>query len=150
MKAYRKYRQYKLKWFDERYGEKHWSLTTLATHPDYERRGIGTALCCWDIQRAISSKLEAITLFSSPLGKPLYTKLKFMEVGTVRIQVEGEKEFIEFPGMTLELKGSNQSEFQLPKTFVFDQESLGEKIICSLVLIEGYVVCCGGEMAKDL
>jgi len=52
--------------------------------------------------------------------------------------------------MTLELKGSNQSEFQLPKTFVFDQESLGEKIICSLVLIEGYVVCCGGEMAKDL
>jgi hypothetical protein len=53
-------------------------------------------------------------------------------VGTVRIQVEGEKEFVEFPGMTLELKGRNRSEFRLPKTFVFDQENLGGKIICSL------------------
>lgn len=50
----------------------------------------------------------------------------------MRIQVEGEEEFVEFPGMTLELKGRNQSEFRLPKTFVFDQESLGGKIICSL------------------
>jgi hypothetical protein len=131
MKAFRLYRQYKLDWFDKKYGEKQWSLVTLATRPDYERGGVGTALCCWGIQKAISSKLEAVTLFASPLAKPLYTKLGFIEVGTVHIQVEGEEEFLEFPGMTLELKGRDGSEFQLPGTFVFNQGSLGEEIICT-------------------
>jgi hypothetical protein len=132
MKAFRAYREYKWHWFDKKYGEKQLSLTTLATHPDYKRGGVGTALCCWGIQRAISDKLEAITLFASPLGKLLYTKLKFIEVGTVHIQVEGEAQFIKLSGMTLELEGRGRSEFLLPEIFVFDQESLGEKIICTL------------------
>jgi ribosomal protein S18 acetylase RimI-like enzyme len=132
MKAFRVYRKVKLHWFDEKYGEKQWSLMTLATHPDYGRGGVGTALCYWAIQRAISDKIEALTLFASPLGKLLYTKLKFIVVGIVRIQVEGEEEFVDLPGMTLELKGRDRSEFRLPKTFVFNQGSLGEKIICTL------------------
>ncbi|PMD55328.1 uncharacterized protein K444DRAFT_504953, partial [Hyaloscypha bicolor E] len=99
MKAFRAYRKVKLHWFDEKYGEKQWSLMTLATHPDYGRGGVGTALCYWAIQRAISDKIEAVTLFASPLGKLLYTKLKFIVVGIVRIQVEGEEEFVDLPGM---------------------------------------------------
>jgi predicted N-acetyltransferase YhbS len=100
---------------------------TLATRPDYERGGVGTALCCWGIQKAISSKLEAVTLFASPLAKPLYMRLGFIEVGIVHIQVKGEEEFLEMPGMTLELEGRNRSEFPLPRTFIFNQGSLGEE-----------------------
>jgi hypothetical protein len=66
------------------------------------RRGAGTALCDWGIKKAVSDKLAAVTLFSSPMGKPLYTKLGFREVGIVHIQVDGEEEYIDFPGMTLE------------------------------------------------
>jgi hypothetical protein len=130
MKAFRDgYRIKKLEWFDILYGEKQWSLMTLATHPNYERGGVGTAICCWGIQKVILSKLEAVTLFASPLAKPLYTKLGFKEVGIVHIQVDGEEKFIELPGMTLELQGRDRSEFRLPETFVF-KGTLGEEIIC--------------------
>jgi hypothetical protein len=54
---------------------------------------------------------------------------------TVHIQVEGEEEFVKFPGMTLELEGKDWSEFRLPRTFIFDQGSLGEKIICTLAQV---------------
>jgi hypothetical protein len=53
-------------------------------------------------------------------------------VGIVRIQVKGEEEFVNLPGITLELKGRDWSEFRLLKTFIFNQGSLGEKIICTL------------------
>jgi hypothetical protein len=43
-----------------------------------------------------------VTLFASSLAKPLYTRLGFIEVGIVHIQVEGEEEFRDLPGMTLE------------------------------------------------
>jgi hypothetical protein len=135
MEAFQAYHEAKRDWFDNKYGENKWSLTTLATHRDYTKGGVGKALCCWGIQRAISNNLKAVTLFASPLGKLLYTKLGFKEVGTVHIQVEGEEEFVKFPGMTLELEGKDRSEFRLPRTFIFDQGSLGEKIICTLAQV---------------
>jgi predicted N-acetyltransferase YhbS len=94
----------KEEWFDKKFGESQMCLTTLATYPDYMRRGAGKALCEWGIKKAVSDKLAAVTLFSSPMGKPLYTKLGFRQVGMVHTQVEGEEEFPDFPGMILELK----------------------------------------------
>jgi ribosomal protein S18 acetylase RimI-like enzyme len=129
LKAFREYREYKWRWFDKTYGEKQWSLLTLATHPDYRKGGVGTALC-WGIQKAISDKLEPVTLFASPLGKRLYNKLGFKEVGVAHIQVPGEEEFLKLPGMTLDLE-RDRSMFGLPQTFEFKEGSLG-KIICTL------------------
>ncbi|PMD45735.1 hypothetical protein L207DRAFT_420211 [Hyaloscypha variabilis F] len=94
----------KEEWFDNRFGESQMCLTTLATHPEYMRRGAGSALCEWGIRKAVAENLKAVTLFSSPMGKRLYTKLGFRQVGLVHTQVEGEEEFLEFPGMILELK----------------------------------------------
>jgi hypothetical protein len=45
--------------------------------------------------------------------------LGFKVVGIVHIQVEGEKEFVEFPGMTLELKERDEGQFRMPEVFVF-------------------------------
>jgi hypothetical protein len=78
------------------------------------RRGAGTALCNWGIEKAVSDKLAAVTLFSSPMGKPLYTKLGFCQVGIVDTRVSGEKEYINFPGMTLELH--NEASFFVAKS----------------------------------
>ena len=40
------------KYFDSIYGEKQLFLLSLATHPDYHRRGIGAALCKWGMAKA--------------------------------------------------------------------------------------------------
>jgi predicted acetyltransferase len=89
-------------YFDKKFGNSQLYLTTLATYPHYMRRGAGAGLFDWGIKKAVSDKLAAVTLFSSPMGIPLYTKLGFHQVGIVHTQVDGEEEFIEFPGMTLE------------------------------------------------
>jgi ribosomal protein S18 acetylase RimI-like enzyme len=89
-------------WFDKKFGNSQLYLTTLATHPDYMGRGAGTALCNWGIKKAINEKLAAVTLFSSPMGERLYTKLGFRQVAIVHTQVTGEKDCIDFPGMILE------------------------------------------------
>ena len=43
-----------------------------------------------------------MTLFSSPMGKMLYAKLGFRDVGSFKTQVEGEAELLETPAMVLE------------------------------------------------
>jgi GNAT superfamily N-acetyltransferase len=86
------------KWFNGKYGEKQIMLMNLATHPDYWRRGLGFELCRWGLDKAEAEGLE-VTLFSSPMGLPLYTKLGFHEVGMMHCQVEGEEESIDLPVM---------------------------------------------------
>lgn len=89
-------------YFDKKFGNSQLYLTTLATNPEYMRRGAGAALCDWGIKKAVSDKLAAVTLFSSPMGIPLYKKLGFRQVVIVHTQVNGEEECIDFPGMILE------------------------------------------------
>ena len=88
--------------FDDKYGaDKHIYLSLLNTHSDYQGRGAGKALCQWGLEKA---KREGwtVTLFSSPMGKRLYSKLGFRDVGSFRTQVEGEAEWLDIPAMVIE------------------------------------------------
>jgi predicted GNAT family acetyltransferase len=77
------------------------NLTVLCTHPEFRRRGAGTRLVEWGKFKALEAGM-AVTLFSSPMGRKLYSKLGFTEVGDVKIQVPGEEEVLYIQGMTWE------------------------------------------------
>ncbi|MCJ1399663.1 hypothetical protein MMC11_002865 [Xylographa trunciseda] len=87
--------------FDQKYGEKQLYLGMLACHPDYQRRGAGTALCQWGLDKAKAEDLT-VSLFASPMGARLYSKLGFKDVASFRTQVVGEDEYLVTPGMVLE------------------------------------------------
>ncbi|KAK1832992.1 acyl-CoA N-acyltransferase [Podospora conica] len=85
-------------YFDPEFGDEQLNLMILATHPDYRRRGAATALLHWGMEEA-EIKGVGVTLFSSPMGLPLYRKNGFEQVGMVHVQVDGEKEYIKLPAM---------------------------------------------------
>jgi len=106
MKAFREaLAKCKEAWFTSKFGTQQLTLMMLGTRPDYERRGAGTMLTKWGLARAKDEKIP-VTLFSSPMAEKLYATLGFREVGVVHVQVEGEPEFMEFPGMVWEAKTS--------------------------------------------
>jgi predicted N-acetyltransferase YhbS len=76
-------------------------LKLLMCHPDYQRRGAGRALTRWGIKAARDSGLNT-TVFASPMGFQLYQKLGFEVVGSCRVQLSGETEFLSIPAMVLE------------------------------------------------
>lgn len=88
----------KKKTFDSTYGEQQLNLMVLATRPDYQRRGAGSALVQWGMKKAKEEGLT-VTLFSSPQGHGLYSKLGFVEVGTAHVQAEGEELALTLPMM---------------------------------------------------
>ncbi|KAK6338448.1 hypothetical protein TWF730_002508 [Orbilia blumenaviensis] len=90
----------KAQYFDNIYGESQLYLMTLVTHPDHFRRGAGTTLMRWGLEKAKQEKL-VITLFASQMGYGLYKKLGFGVVGEVTVQIEGEEEKLNIPGMTI-------------------------------------------------
>ena len=65
----------------------------LATHPNYQLQGAGGNLTMYGIDRAKEERLAA-TLFASPMGRKLYGKIGFRDLGVVKIQVDGESEFV--------------------------------------------------------
>jgi predicted N-acetyltransferase YhbS len=87
--------------FDKIYGHKQLSLAQVATHPDYFRRGAGTMLIKWGLDLA-EKETWAVTVFAGPKAYRVYERLGFKTLGTARAQVDGEEEFIEFPGMAWE------------------------------------------------
>ncbi|KAK3366254.1 hypothetical protein B0T24DRAFT_711770 [Lasiosphaeria ovina] len=85
-----------------RHGGEHLHLLLLATHPAYRHRGAATMMLEWGRKEAARRKLPAVplTLFSSPMGRAVYPRLGFTEVGTpVIVQVLGEAEYLSFPAM---------------------------------------------------
>ncbi|RII16849.1 hypothetical protein CUC08_Gglean003295 [Alternaria sp. MG1] len=54
-------------------------LSLLATHPDYRRRGAGTALTQWGIDQAMTAGFD-VGLEASPMGFPLYQHLGFIHL----------------------------------------------------------------------
>jgi len=60
--------------------EETWYLKTLAVHPKFQRKGVGTALVKWGMERARLNG-ERLYVDASYVGKPLYLKLGFTEVG---------------------------------------------------------------------
>ncbi|KAA6413004.1 MAG: hypothetical protein FRX48_02747 [Lasallia pustulata] len=88
-------------YFDDVYGDSRVHLRVLGTHPEYQRRGAATQLCQWGMTLARERNM-AVTLFASPVGQQLYTHLGFKLVGTVTVQVEGEKEKLSIAVMVFE------------------------------------------------
>lgn len=73
-------------------------LRVLAVRPDFQRRGVGAALCRRVLERAREQK-RSVTLIASPMGRPLYSSLGFSYEGTVNIQTEGEEEKLSVAAM---------------------------------------------------
>ena len=87
--------------FDNKFGDQQLYLDLLACHPDYRGRGAGEMLVKWGLEKAKAEGLT-VTLYASPMGGRVYSRLGFKRVGSFRTQVEGEEEFYDLPGMVLE------------------------------------------------
>lgn len=55
--------------------------------PDYQRRGIGSQLVKWGLEKADRDGVPCC-LTATPMGVHVYTKLGFEEVGRVEIPLE--------------------------------------------------------------
>ncbi|KAI1326692.1 hypothetical protein F5Y16DRAFT_400192 [Xylariaceae sp. FL0255] len=88
-------------YFDEVFGDAQINLMILATHPDYRRLGAAAMLLDWGQEKARAEHV-AVTLFSSPMGYPLYVKKGFTKVTSVRVQIEGDDAFADLPVMVWE------------------------------------------------
>lgn len=75
-------------------GNRQVHLWLLATHPDFRRRGAGTMLCNWGMEKA-KEKGHPITVLASPMGKQLYMELGYRFLGSVHCQVDDEEELFE-------------------------------------------------------
>jgi GNAT superfamily N-acetyltransferase len=79
------------KYFGVEWGRKRLDVTDLVTDARYHRRGAGELLMRWGLEKAAEHHVP-ITLTASPLGRLLYTKLGFQELGYVDCEVEGDHE----------------------------------------------------------
>lgn len=70
--------------------DKVWCLKVLSVHPDFQRRGVGTALLDWGLSHA-RSQGEEVYLEASEFGKGLYLKKGFKEVGELIVDDKGDQ-----------------------------------------------------------
>ncbi|KAI1456476.1 acyl-CoA N-acyltransferase [Annulohypoxylon moriforme] len=81
------------------YGTDQIHLWLLATRPAFRRRGAGTRLCRWGLERASKNSI-CTTVLASPMGKCLYEELGFTNCDSFFIQVDGEAEKLQLWAMT--------------------------------------------------
>lgn len=82
----------------------YWFLKLLAIHPKFQRKGLGTLLVNWGVQRANSQQIDA-WLESSPMGKGAYLKAGFKVLGTDTVQEpRAKKGYVEWPYMIHQYK----------------------------------------------
>jgi GNAT superfamily N-acetyltransferase len=81
-----------------KYGNSQIHLWLIVTHPDFRRRGLGTMLTTWGLDKALS-KGWPVTVFASPMGELLYRQLGLACIAREHIQVEGEDEKLDFAVM---------------------------------------------------
>jgi ribosomal protein S18 acetylase RimI-like enzyme len=91
------------------YGQQLAHLQILGTHPDYQRMGAASALLRHGIRRGQDLGLP-ITLFASPMGKPLYTSFGFVDRGKVVVRVDGEDQSTDLNPMLLDITDSSEAE----------------------------------------
>jgi ribosomal protein S18 acetylase RimI-like enzyme len=59
-------------------------LFNVGTHPDYRNRGYGTTISKYALQMAMEQSGSTISLLhASAMGKPIYEKIGFKQIGTV-------------------------------------------------------------------
>lgn len=73
---------------DSRFGAEQAHLQALGTHPSYLRRGLARRLCRWGMDQAARDGV-VVTLLASPMGRGVYPRLGFDELGTITAQVDG-------------------------------------------------------------
>lgn len=83
--------------------DSHLYLAILCVHPSHQRRGVGRAMVRYGIERARDGGMKAVSVYGSPMGRRLYASLGFERVGSFRVQVDGEGEFVDEVGMVLRL-----------------------------------------------
>lgn len=81
-----------------KFGNQHMHLYVLATLPDYQRRGAGSALVRWGLNLAHEQRL-GVSLIATQMGRPVYTHLGFEVVEELVYQVEGEEESVNMTAM---------------------------------------------------
>ncbi|MCJ1443641.1 MAG: hypothetical protein MMC23_004141 [Stictis urceolatum] len=74
---------------DDIYGDEYLELGQLYVHPEHHGKGYGRAMVSWGLERAGREGMP-VALFASPMGKRLYLKLGFRQVGVLRVCVEGD------------------------------------------------------------
>ncbi|KAI0380513.1 acyl-CoA N-acyltransferase [Hypomontagnella monticulosa] len=92
--------------FVARYGERQLSLRQMATLPDYWRRGAATKLLLWGKDRARKEGV-AVPMFAGNMGKGLYSKYGFKELGRVKVQAPNETEVIHVIAMAWDPREEN-------------------------------------------
>ena len=73
------------------YTTEHIHLQALGTLARFQRRGYGSVLVRWGMERATRDGVVA-TLLASPMGRLVYPRLGWEELAEVKVQVPGEEE----------------------------------------------------------
>ena len=95
--------------FDDVYGaDNHLELVRIKTHPNYMRRGFGSALVNWGINLAKEQHLAAISVSSSQMGRLLYAHHGFKHLEQVVTRAPGDTETFTSDYMALELQDHTQ------------------------------------------
>jgi GNAT superfamily N-acetyltransferase len=98
--------------FFEVYGDDQIWLQSLGTHPDYMRRGFGSALVQWGIQVAKEDHL-VVSLVASPMGALLYAHLGFQTLGQIVVQAPEETEKFFFKATVLLVEEEEPAKHEL-------------------------------------
>ncbi len=98
--------------FFEVYGDDQIWLQSLGTHPDYMRRGFGSALVKWGIQEAKENHL-VVSLLASPMGALLYAHLGFRTLGQIVLQASEETEKFFVNATVLEVEEVESTKHEL-------------------------------------
>lgn len=85
-------------------GKTYWFLKILSIDPEHQRKGLGTLLVKWGVERANKEGVDA-WLESSPMGKGAYLKAGFRVLGMDRVdEPRAKKGYLEWPYMIHEFK----------------------------------------------
>lgn len=79
------------RFLDAQFGTEQIHLQALGTHPLMTRRGLARRLCRWGMDQAAKDGVVA-TLQAAPLARGVYPWLGFVELGEVKVQVEGDEQ----------------------------------------------------------
>jgi len=68
--------------------ERYYELLNLATSPQYQRKGIGSQLLRYGLEKADRDGVK-VYVTASPMGEKVYKRLGFEEVGRLSIDLRG-------------------------------------------------------------
>jgi predicted acetyltransferase len=82
-----------------KHGDSQVHLWLLCTDPAFRRRGAGTMLCQWGLERGARQGLP-VTVLASPMGRRLYQRLGFVLEGSFIVHAEGDTEWLRIWALT--------------------------------------------------